>query len=493
MNAISKWTMAFVFLCAAMAVHAASIVKATPASGHPTAAITVSGTAFGDLEAIDVYVDTVDTLLLVSSATGTFSGSVTIPATASPGKHYITAIGRKSGDAAQVAFTVTTPWAELGFGAAARAWNPWENTLTTGNVSSLGPLWTSPTNTVDDSPAVVNGRVYVASYGGLGIEALNVSTGAVLWSKATTDVFEGATPAVAGGVVYVGGTQSPYTFYALNATTGATIWTQTVGGPIYSSAVVANGNVYVGSTDGNVYAFKASTGAPLWTYTTGAAIEYSSPAVVDGTLYIGSDDAYIYAINATTGVLDWKFMTGGLVFSSPAVVNGVVYVGTNDFNLYAISAEATFNAGTLLWRAATGGDVISSPAVAYNTVFVGSYDGNLYAFNARTGALKWSFFTTGEGIKSPVTVANGVVYVGASDGFYYALDATDGSMLWLYDVVGGTFLSRMIVSDGIAYANSYQGETFAFALQAGNNAVLQNLQPPALSSLHPDMSLTVMR
>ena len=62
-----------------------------------------------------------DTLLLVSSATGTFSGSVTIPATASPGKHYITAIGRKSGDAAQKAFTVSTNWSEFHFAEVAEA------------------------------------------------------------------------------------------------------------------------------------------------------------------------------------------------------------------------------------------------------------------------------------------------------------------------------------------------------------------------------------
>lgn len=247
--------MAFALVWVAMAAHAASVVKTTPTSQHPTAAITVSGRAFGNIEAVDVYFDSVDTLLLVSSATGTFSGSVIIPATASPGQHYITAIGRKSGDTAQAAFTVTTPWAELGFGAAGRAWNPWENTLTTSNVSSLGPLWTSPTLTLFDSPVVVNGRVYVATAGGLGIEALNASTGAVLWRKATNKVFYATTPAVAAGVVYVGGSVSPYTFYALNATTGATIWTQRVGGAIYSSAVVADGNVYVGCADGKVYAF----------------------------------------------------------------------------------------------------------------------------------------------------------------------------------------------------------------------------------------------
>ena len=38
---------------------------------------------------------------------------------------------------------------------------------------------------------------------------------------------------------------------------------------VYSSPAVANGVVYVGSEDGNVYALNASTGAKLWSYTTG--------------------------------------------------------------------------------------------------------------------------------------------------------------------------------------------------------------------------------
>jgi glucose dehydrogenase len=41
-------------------------------------------------------------------------------------------------------------------------------------------------------------------------------------------------------------------------------WSYTTGGKVYSSPAVANGVVYVGSIDGNVYALNASTGALLW-------------------------------------------------------------------------------------------------------------------------------------------------------------------------------------------------------------------------------------
>ena len=50
--------------------------------------------------------------------------------------------------------------------------------------------------------------------------------------------------------------------------------------------------VYVGSGDGNVYALNASTGAQLWSYPTGTSL--SSPAVANGVVYVGSNDGNIY-------------------------------------------------------------------------------------------------------------------------------------------------------------------------------------------------------
>jgi hypothetical protein len=185
---------------------AAQTVAATPASGHPNVAVTATGSGFADNEAIDVYVDTTDTLLLVSTSTGTFSGSLNIPAAAQPGTHYVTAIGRRSGDAAQTVYKVTTPWAELGLGAAGRAWNAWENTLSTGTVPQLGLLWEVPTDTVISSPTVTGGHAYVATQAG--IEALTTTTGVAAWQKLTTTQFFG-TPVVSGSALYIGSAKKP--------------------------------------------------------------------------------------------------------------------------------------------------------------------------------------------------------------------------------------------------------------------------------------------
>ena len=58
-----------------------------------------------------------------------------------------------------------------------------------------------------------------------------------------------------------------------------------------------------------MYALNASTGAKLWSYATAFYVE-SAPAVANGVVYIGSDK--LYALNASTGALLWSYAAGGL-------------------------------------------------------------------------------------------------------------------------------------------------------------------------------------
>ena len=51
-------------------------------------------------------------------------------------------------------------------------------------------------------------------------------------------------------------------------TDGAKLWNYTTGGVVFSSPAVVGGVVYIGSTDNNVYALNATDGAKLWNYTT---------------------------------------------------------------------------------------------------------------------------------------------------------------------------------------------------------------------------------
>src|SRR5580658_4478082 len=83
-------------------------------------------------------------------------------------------------------------------------------------------------------------------------------------------------------------------------------WTFTAAAGFYGTPTVVNGVDYVGSDDFTFYALNASTGAKLWSYTA-QGVARSSAAVVDGVVYFGADDNNLYAFNATTGVKIWNF------------------------------------------------------------------------------------------------------------------------------------------------------------------------------------------
>ena len=341
-------------------------------------------------------------------------------------------------------------------------WNPYETVLGVNNVGSLQVKWAYPIGLdpggLPSSPAVANGVVYVGSWTDLNV-------------------------------------------YALNASTGAKLWSYTAGGGVESSPALANGVVYVGSSDSNLYARNASTGAKLWSYTTGGGVG-SSPALANGVVYFGSGDGNLYALNASTGAKLLSYAAAGN--SSPAVVNGVVYVGSDDDNVYALNAAT----GAKLWSYATGSVVRSSPAVANGVVYVGSWDGNVYALNASTGAKLWSYNIGGlYTVTSSPAVANGVVYVGSGDNvppvlpdtdIIYALNASTGAKLWSYDIEGGSgfgAVSSPAVVDGVLYMSggvgfTFMGYVYAFGLASSNSADLFLRIWPSTTTVHQGDLLT---
>jgi outer membrane protein assembly factor BamB len=459
---------------------AASIVTPAPTSGHPGQAVSIKGSGFANSEAVDVYLDTTDTLLLVSSATGTLTGSITIPADATPGPHSITAIGRRSTDAAQHALTVSTPWPQFGFGAAHVSVNPYENTLSTSTVPMLGTLWSVPAGTTGGTPAVVDNRVYVGTTAG--VAAFNATTGATIWNKNLSANFT-ASPSVVGNTLYIGDLSG--NFYALKATTGATLWKVKLAGAFYGSAVVAKGIIYVGSYAGSFYALNATTGAVIWSYALSSGTD-SSAALVNGNVYFGGYDNNIYCLNAATGAKVWSYTTGGHVESAPAIANGTLYVGSDDAKVYAIGTSGA-NAGYLLWSYTTGSAVYGSPTIYNNRVYIGSADDSLYALNARDGSLYFSFPTNGL-VRSAIA-ANGVVYFTSQDNLAYAITAYGGILAT--GAIGADYFGSPAVSDGKLFIATGSGDLYAFAPNAGNAAVPAHAPKP--SSLRPDLTLQVTR
>jgi outer membrane protein assembly factor BamB len=311
---------------------------------------------------------------------------------------------------------------------------------------------------VQQSPAVVSGRVYIPSVDKT-LYCLDAGTGSQIWNY-TTGYAIYTSPAVVDGKVYIGLSNSEV--YCLNASTGSKIWNYTTGDAIWSSPAVVDGKVYIGSNDYNVYCLDASTGAKLWNYTAGNAIS-SSPAVADGMVYVGSADHNVYCLDASTGSKLWNYTAGHEVQSSPAVVNGNVYIGSGDYNVYCLNAST----GAKIWNYPTGGYVFTSPAVANGNVYVvTSQENKIYCLAADTGSEIWNktigTVTIALNAPSPV-VADGKVYVGSTDFNVYCLDANTGSTIWTY-ATGNEIDTSPAVAGTVVYIASHDGKVYAFGV-----------------------------
>jgi outer membrane protein assembly factor BamB len=330
-------------------------------------------------------------------------------------------------------------WTQFRFDAAHSGFN--HVSLSASNVAGLKRRWTTVVGqTVFASAAVVEGRVYVGTLDGR-LRALDAETGAHLWSHpddALTGDAVWTSPAVASGIVYFAANRPDLAvIYAVDAATGAEIWTAAPSLSILvASPAVAEGVVYFAFNDHSVKALDAATGAQIWTADAGGGM-YASPAVADGRVFVSVHNRGLVALDSSDGHELWIGPMPGPQWSSPSVVGGRVFVGSrDDQRVYAFDASS----GATLWTATTGGWVQSSPAVAFGKVYVGSNDGKLYALDESSGGVVWStpLAPTG-GIFAGPTVANQVVYAtsGQGDGRLYAVDARTG-----------TILKRALVGDG---------------------------------------------
>jgi outer membrane protein assembly factor BamB/tRNA A-37 threonylcarbamoyl transferase component Bud32 len=299
--------------------------------------------------------------------------------------------------------------------------------------------------------AVTGGAVYG------GLRLAGVVGGAGPWVFETGDKVY-SSPLVVDGVVYIGSNDG--NLYALDAGNGSEMWRYPTGSSITSSPTIAGDLVYVGGNDQRLHAVEAATGKVRWTAEAGGVV-HSSPTVEGGTVYVGSRSAHLLAFAADTGQPRWQFPAGDWFNSSPAVAGGVVFVGCRDKNIYAVDAAT----GVERWHVTTTSTVDSSPTVVGDRVYIGADDYRVRCLSTKDGAQSWEFWAKAGVVSGPV-VDKGVVYVGSDDGNLYAIEADTGRQRWAY-TTGGGIRSSPAISGTTVYVGSQDRSLHAVDLGAG--------------------------
>ncbi|HTS96319.1 MAG TPA: PQQ-binding-like beta-propeller repeat protein [Streptosporangiaceae bacterium] len=288
--------------------------------------------------------------------------------------------------------------------------------ITSADVSKLGVAWTVPltipTTHTDGAyaatPVIVNGVVYVQDLQS-NVYAISLATGKVLWRHDYNSPNGGPDGVnVAGGVVYAATAKAAV---ALDAATGAQMWSRTLIGNDHEGIAMAPG------------------------YNRGTVYVSTVPANVTGQ-YLPGGEGILWALNAETGVPEWSWNQVQNLWGNPGVNSGGGLWYTPSFDAQ----------GNIYLGIANPGPIFGTKSYPLGSSRPGP---NLYTDSvvklSPAGKLLWYYQLTSHDLydwdlqNPPVlSTANGqqVVIDGGKAGIMIELDAQTGKLLWQRSVGG---------------------------------------------------------
>ena len=306
------------------------------------------------------------------------------------------------------------------------------------NIDQLKPAWVYEMRRargVEATPIIVDGVMYVSGAWSI-VYALDATSGEELWVHDPKVPGETAVKACCGpvnrGVAVYGDKVFAGTFdgrlQALNASTGEVLWSvvtvdQTKPYTLTGAPRAANGLVYIGNggadlgVRGYLSAYDVDTGELVWRF-------YTTPnpeKLPDGA---SSDSAFAELANETWGDTGaWTQIGGG-----GTVWDSIVYDHVNDTIIFGTGNGSPWNAK------------VRDPESDGDNLFISS----IIAVDASTGAYKWHFQSTPREqwdytATQPLMLADlplgddgamrRIVMQAPKNGFFYVLDAETGAYI----------------------------------------------------------------
>lgn len=330
-----------------------------------------------------------------------------------------------------------------------------------------------PATQIEASPVHANGIVVVAGWDGI-VRALDAASGTTRWTATMGDKIIG-TPAIYGGKLFVvnaGGTLNAYDLQK-----GTLLDTVGVGATL-APLKVHEGKIFIGNEAGEMKAYDTETLTLLWSFAVNS--------IADGTTTSGTPPATTCNTMIPVGQI-----RGGV-----AVYGGLVIFGSRNHWVYAINEQGQPGETTLpQWIFKTNDIVVGAPLVDAENgrVIVGSYDEKVYALpvlpgnrgpiyqpstilcSAYRNVPTWTYqvpSTIGNSKvhSSPATDGTNI-YFGANNGRVYAISLASGTIVWEFPT-GGAIFSSPAVSNNIVIIGS--DDARVYWLRANNGTKLKD-------------------
>lgn len=404
------------------------------------------------------------------------------------------------------------------------------------NVSQLRPVWTLPLTaksqygSYSSSPIISGGAMFSQDLAS-NVQAINLKTGKVIWSKSYESPDQGPNGLVVAGGRVFGATATAA--FALDEKTGAQIWSVTLvrnehegidmapsyhNGIVYVSTVPGNNEkFYGGGGVGILWALEAGTGKKLWHFDTapeslwgqesvnsGGGVWYSPAFDEEGSMYVGTanpapfpgteqspwgssrpgTNLYTNAIvklNASTGKIEWYYQQTphdlyDWDLQDPPIladVKGRKEVIAAGKSGWVIALDP--HSGKVLWKRSVGthnghdNDGVYAMKHEYSKLTLPEtvYPGELGGVIAPMSTNGRSVFVPV--VNHPVTFNNQTEPQenGPTTGELVALDAATGAVKWSHKFSAAAFGATTSVND-VVFTTTFEGALYAFDANTGS-------------------------
>jgi outer membrane protein assembly factor BamB len=216
--------------------------------------------------------------------------------------------------------------------------------------------------------------------------------------------------------------------HALDGETGRTLWSVTVGNPLYPTTAPAANEKYVGFCNGStLYVLKTADGSMAWNRPM-VGSPGAGPAFTEEMVFVAMIGGQV-----ETRLLEQPRHPAGLYKSfgrtmiQPVTSTNSVAWATDKGNLYVGLAHAP----GIRFRMTATDAIEAAPAfLAPDKIFATSIDGYIYCIGENKGNILWRF-STGEPIAhSPIALGE-TVYAISSRGNMYAIDVVTAMERWI--------------------------------------------------------------
>lgn len=296
---------------------------------------------------------------------------------------------------------------------------------------------------------VVHGAdLFVGTYDGAVIR-VDRGTGHALWEQELGGGVAGGV-AADGDRVYAGTVEGAVV--ALDRGDGHELWRFQAPSAIASAPTVANDLLLVVTLDNRTIALNAATGARRWHHAAPAeslvVMGAATPVVADGQVYVGYSSGEVFALEQNRGEPLWAenltVARGRSELEMLQDVDAAVVVAGS--RLFAVNHQGRMTAldrrnGGRLWQQTVS--AVRTPLLVDNKVlFVSETTGHLTAIQAEDGAVLWRTLLTDALLTAPVAF-HGELLVADSEGRLFALEPNEGR------VVGRTLLEQAVFADPV--------------------------------------------